>query len=271
MNEKENIILNEPIPELIFFSGQEVHYELSPFFKGVDEGPLTFHIEDFPEGLTIDELTGSISGTAPTLPVDKPYLVSVTVTHQPSEQSITEYFAILIRGAHINLMADELNQGFVSAMKSNLSQIENWRLLKYIEYIISQHFPVVYIYDAFNAPNGFGQLLEHRRLNSGFSSFSFDNLLVITSGEMAFAEYGNSARLLKSLKEVYITELPKRNWSGVGLSSTDLITLNKAWIVASLLELPVSEEAPSERALASLRNLKNLVGHVSEPALRLVI
>ncbi len=117
----------------------------------------------------------------------------------------------------------------------------------------------------------FGELMERRTAESGFMIHHYNNCLVITSGDKAFEEYGHHNRLLRSIEEVYARDIKIHGWREVGISSTTLGPLEKAWVIGKLMGIPVSEGAPSDRALANFRNLYREVGDKPSQQKRLVL
>ncbi len=71
----------EPLPDHGNFEGDDIVIDLSGFFSDPDGDPLTFAASGLPPGLTIDPLTGIITGTVSVgAATNGPYLVTVTVS-----------------------------------------------------------------------------------------------------------------------------------------------------------------------------------------------
>lgn len=261
------------IPELIFQSGQNIDFTLEDFVEFTDDNVrLEYHTEDFPEGFQVDGETGRVTGTAPIVPIDTPYLVCVTFKAKQTEQSVTQYFAIQINGTHAHFASENFQQSILDAIKASQDYDQPYHpyLIKYLEYILENRFPVVYIYNSAQPPQGFGKLIKTRTSEAGFSIYRFDNLVAITSGQRAYAE-GNRGAILKTLREVYTQDLAAYNWNYIGLSCSDSRTLGKAWVLAKLAGLNVIETAPTERAAAVYRNLMKELGDTPRPIMRLTI
>lgn len=269
-----SLIQTKMPPEITLKAGEKYNLNLYDYFEAEDDSLLQFIVSELPNGFTYDEGKNVIHVTAPILAFDAPYIIAITAIHNDTDEQQTVYWGVRIIGSNSQELAVTLDEALVQKISEETSSKEYYdkiKMLKHIEYIISQHFPVVYIYDAYNPPQDFGELLEFRKAECGFSISHFDNCIVITSGEMAFEEYGNRNRLLKSLKEVFAYDLPKHDWSGVCLSSTTLPVLCSAWVAARVCGVAVSEEAPIPQAEQSYQNVMKVVDSTVEPVKRLVI
>ncbi len=333
---------SEPIPEQTLNSNQEVNIDFSQYFIADKNDDVAYHLEHFPEGLTMDATTGVVTGTAPKVMIDTPYLASITATSNKTGDEISEFFPILVvpvmepKGeaedetkaaeseatkeapakaateGDLDVLAllgvSETEGGAVADAgepaeaasaeqkaaeeKSAREKLESvrigidianiyeatsvfdpgrrWELLRIIQYIINQHYATIYLYDGEHPPHDFGDLVAHRQANSGFMIYEFDNILAMAPGESAFAEYGNRKRFLATVEEMYTNDLPKRSWQTVGISGSDNESIGKAWVMARLLDLPVSEEAPTDEAFFNFRNLRKLIGEYGAPGKRLI-
>lgn len=280
----------KPFPELHFHAAEKIMIDLEDFIDNPDEELLHYSISDHPSWISLDSRTGRIEGITPILAVDTPFLIKIVIEKIDSEEvsedkinediqpnaptSIEAYLAFMVTGTNSQQLATELSEDLVRRLANDEAfekTLDRWKIIRYVEYIISEHFPILYIYDSTNPPTQFGKILETRKAECGFSIYNFDNCIVISSGDMAFEEYGNKNRMLKAMEEAYRTDLPKYNWHNIGLSSTDLGTLNKSWVVAKLLELPVSNEAPTDSAQASYNQLARLIGDQVSSTKRLVL
>jgi hypothetical protein len=266
-------IQSSHIPEVILAAGDAVHLNLAQYFRAPPGEELTYVIEFFPEGLSIDPATGIVTGTAPLVNMDTPYLVCVTATGKKSQQSLAEYFAIEVTAKPGVAQPEAPEASMVSTAMQDVRYMQpgyRWELVRLIQYIINQHYAVAYLYDGEHPPQGFGNMLDKRQAESGFTIVNFENMIVGFPGELAFSEYGNRKRLLNTLQEMYTQDLPKRPWRFIGISGSDNETIGKAWIIGRMMDLAVSEHAPSDEALFSYRNLRRLRGDVVKPGLRLI-
>ncbi|MGE3919718.1 MAG: hypothetical protein AB7F64_02035, partial [Gammaproteobacteria bacterium] len=220
---------SSPIPEKVFVAGREVNVNLSEYFKPVAGQRLEYSIDRFPEGMKIDEKTGEVRGIALNVPINTPFLVSVTAKVAHTEISATEYFPITIvppaEVAAINrgLFTQTIEQDY-------LTEVQRWQLRHWVQFIVEAHYACLYLFNGAGVPGNFGTLLSQRTSESGFMVMNFDNYLVITPGEMIHAESGNRGRMVRTIEEVYQKDLQTKHWPFVGLIASDNVTLAKGWV-----------------------------------------
>lgn len=261
----EQTLSSMPIPEQVFVAGKAVTLDLSQFFVSTPGQTLIYSIEHFPPGLTIAPTTGVVTGQAISVPFNTPFLVSVKATDPKTQESVTEYFPITI------VIASEAGQeGLVTKVlreTGRLMEIPPAQLHLWLQLIIQEHYACVYIFNGAYPPVEFGGAVQIRTAKTGFMVYNFENYLIIGTGEMAFAESGNRGRMVKTLEEVYMVDLPAKNWPAIGIIGTDNVTVAKAWVVGKLMGLPVSETAPNDEAIFNYRNLARLRGLEVGPGL----
>lgn len=252
----EQILTSDPIPEQVLNAGQAANINLAQYFHAAADEVLTFSINDFPPGIEIDAMSGILTGKAINVPFNTPFLVSVTATSQSSNKTATEHFALTI------VPVGQPQEAIVTKMledKNFLANVEPWQLQQWIQYIIQEHYACIYIFNGAYPPVDFTGGAIIKMAKTGFAIYNYENHIIIAMGDMAFRE-GNRGRMIRTLEEIYSDVIPEKNWPSIGLIATDDLTLAKAWVLAKLKNLPVSEIAPNDDALFNYRNLAKLQG-----------
>lgn len=259
MTEQSKSLESKPIPEQVLRSGATINLDLSSYFFAVAGGKINYEAEGLPPGVAIDPATGIISGTTLHLPLATPFLVGVTVTNEEDQQKLTEYFPIIVVDIEEALPVDQ--QGVISEViaEDYLTETQRWQLQQWINLIIQEHYACVYFYDGGSPPKSIGAFKEIKTAETGFSIYIFENCLIVSPGKMAF-EDGNRGRMIRTIEEVCRSDIPQKQWSRVAIIGSDETTINKAWVIAKLYDLPVFEPAPSNEAYYIHRNLTKLPG-----------
>lgn len=264
------MITSKPIPEQILQTGQTVALDLSVYFDISEDDSALYTIDQFPQGLSVDAATGIVQGIAMNVPINTPFLVSVTATSRQTQQSATEYFPITIVPVATAQSAEEISQGMFNQVLEDTSYFtkeQRWLLQQWLQFIIQEHYPAIYIYNGEYPPNMFGDLIQKRQAESGFDIFNYPNYVIVAAGEMSFAEGSNQGRLLRALEEAYKVDVSAKNWPIIGITGTDKISTAKAWVLGKFMNLPVSEKAPNNEAIFNFRNLARLRGIPVEPGI----
>jgi hypothetical protein len=261
MTEPIKSLESKPIPEQILRSGTTINLDLSSYFSSPFREKITYEAEGLPPGITIDSATGIISGTTLNLPLATPFLVSVTATNEEDQQKLTEYFPIIVVDIEQPLPKEHEEIIPQVIIEDYLTETQRWQLQQWINLIIQEHYACAYFYDGGYPPKSIGAFQEIKTASTGFSIYVFENCLIVSPGKMAF-EDGNRGRMLRTLEEVCSNDIPKKRWSAVAIIGSDETTINKAWVIAKLYDLPVFEPAPSNEAYYIHRNLTKLPGVV---------
>lgn len=260
---EQQTVNSQAIPEQIVNSGSDISINLAQYFSASEGAPLSYSASGLPQGITIDAKTGELNGTAPKIDIDAPFLASITATIVGTEATATEFFPLTILASGSAQAEGAIKQTFEDT--DYLEAARRWELLRWIQFIINEHYATVYIYDGQNPPKAFGLLQEKHKAKTGFTILNYENYVVIHTGEMAFAESGNRGRLVRSLEEAFKVDVYKRAWLSIGITGSDADSVSKAWVVGQLEHMPVSDTAPSDEALFNLRNLQRLRGEYPGP------
>lgn len=247
------------IPDQIVTSGMSVSIDLAAFFPKTEDEIVQFSTTDLPVGIILDSATGMITGRAPIVVTDAFYSFVLQAEYPNTQKTLTATVSLMVQ-AESFAPASEAEENLFQDVLHDMSYVDatrKWEMEQFVEFFIREHFAAVKVSDAARAKQRIGKYVAQRTAKSGWTILNFENYLMITPGNMAFEEYGNRSRLLDTLREIYREDLPQKGWKHLRLEGSDEDTLNKAWLVAALLELNVGEP-PSDAAVYCYRNLQKL-------------
>lgn len=246
------------IDKQVIAAGKEAHVDLSHYFSPEEEETLEYEIEDLPEGLTIDSKTGIITGPAPATETNQSYTPTLITTSSLSKKRTKETFNLEIIGT-LMLDTPEARAFFGLEPVNFWDMVMEWEIRQFIQRLIDEHFVWIYVYDANRSNESSGKFLSKRKATSGWLILEFENVVMITPGEMAYEQYGNRGRLIKTLGEVYRNDVPKKGWKQIGLGGSDVENIGRAWIVAQRSDMSlIKEEAPTDSARVNYDNLNKI-------------
>lgn len=238
-------------------AGKLVELDLSLYFEPQSEEILTYHLEKCPEGLSIDKNTGILKGMSPPDITNQSYVIDLVATSSLTGLTSHVIFDLKVMATDVIEENAEVKDLF-DLDEINFDELGGGHETKFfLQYMLNNYFIYIQLQDGYYTGEGKGDLLNIRKAETGWSIYEYEHSIIISSADMMFAE-GNRGRFLRTLREVYLREVPEKGWHSIFVLGNDPDNIGRAWVVAKEMNLPVTDVAPTYVAEVNLATIERM-------------
>jgi hypothetical protein len=244
----------ESIPPRIAFVDYDCRIDLREYLVCEEENPsLTYTLETLdglPQGMAFDEKEGLLhSEEIAAADLNKVFVIFFKATDETTGHTVKSVFTLEVK----QFPAPSRN-----AEENLWRQSELNRVRQFIQQLINDHFVCIAIYDANMTESELGNIQRVRQAKTGWTIRRYENVILAHPDEKTYALYGNRGRFLSTVYEMFSVDYNHKSWQNIGIDGTDLYNMGRAWIIGKQMQLPVSDEAPTEEAVFNYRYIQRL-------------